>query len=215
MGGRRAGVIVVGLMLAWVKCVFGRMPIIKTPKLNYQTSLSFYHTRSSKFPLSSFNHCILTLALQQHPTITVTTTPTTNQAIITATIKYPLRNPPEDSASASTGNPATTGKTTPTKKSTAWNAVARANPAHPSKSTNVTRTPPTTPAHDKSSLPFPRRFVRRPIHPCVSPSRDILVRRLPWNYVVVVVVDHQIKTLGRCDPTASLNYSQRRIRDGV
>jgi len=206
-------VIVVGLMLAWVKCVFGRMPITKTPKLNRQASLRSYRTRSSKFPLSSFNHCILTLALQQHPTITVTTTPTTNQAIITATIKYPLRNPPEDSASASTGNQATTGKTIPTNNSTAWNVVARANLVHPSKLTNVARTIMTT--YDKSSLPFPRRFVRRPIHPCVSPSRDILVRRLPWNYVVVVVVDHQIKTLGRCDPTASLNYSQRRIRDGV
>ena len=180
-----------------------RMPIIKTPKLNCQTFLSFHHTRSSKFPLSSFNHCILTLALQQHPIITATTT-----------IKYPLTNPPENSVSASTGNMATTGKTAAPKNSTAWNVVARANPARPSKSTNVARTPP-TPAHDKSSLPFPRRFDQRPIHPCVSPSRDILVRGLPWNYVVVIVVDHQIKTLGRCDPMASLNCSQRRIRDGV
>ena len=76
---------------------------------------SFHGTFFSRSPLELCGDW-RRLALQQHPTVVtmkVMITPSTNQAIILTAIaiKYPLTSPPEDSTSASTGNPSTHGET--------------------------------------------------------------------------------------------------------
>lgn len=185
------GVIAVGEMLVLIECVFGRMPIIKIQKLSCQTFLSFHQYNQAATTLSHHHRGILIL---RPPPSKITS-------------KQQQRNPapqprptnqPEDSASVSTGSTATTGRTAPGRDCGAWNAVAAAAPALPSKLTNaVLLQAGVVVVCGSSSLPLAGLYGQRPIRHCASPSPAFPGRKIRSNCAIAIMAEGPIRTFRR------------------
>ena len=100
--------------------------------------------------------------------------PTTDRILPSSLHNNP--NHPVDSVSVYIGNVGTIGKIHPRKNSTAYNVVERVNHRPNSKLIHVVIT-----VYVKSFWPSARRSVPRPIHPYVSPLRDMGARVPPWK----------------------------------